>query len=187
MKPFYQLHCDNQELISNKVIAFLKDKTGFLNEAHREYWNKGYTIEIVKTVPELPEYFSSIGLKLREIAVLVANKANHGIVLHVDEKPMIAKINFPILNTKNIYTSWYNIPNDVINSLPKTINQFGGEIPDLSSIDVNTYSRLAKIETTTPIVFNSSIPHQVEIGENAVYPRIVLSCMFFNEPIEYLL
>lgn len=187
MKPFYQLHCDSQELISNKVIAFLKDKTDFLNETHHGYWNKGYTLEIIKSVPELPKYFLSIGLKLREIAVLVANKDNPGVVLHVDEKPLIAKINFPILNTKNIYTSWYDIPDHVINSLPKTINPFGKTIPDFSSVDAGSYDCLAKIETTTPIVFNSSIPHQVEIGENAVYPRIVLSCMFFNEPTDYLL
>ena len=77
---------------------------------------------------------------------------------HVDDPPVIAKINFPVLNTKDTYNVWFD--------------DKGNEID--------------RVECTKPIVLRSNILHTVEIGKNAKYPRIQFSFCFYSEPLHLL-
>ena len=78
--------------------------------------------------------------------------------IHKDAPPVIAKINFPVLNTEDTYNVWYD--------------EWGNEID--------------RTECTTPLVLRSDINHTVEIGANAKYPRLQFSFCFYNEPLHLL-
>jgi len=45
---------------------------------------------------------------------------------------------------------------------------------------------VGEVELIKPIVFNSGIAHNIVFNDQAKFPRVVLSCMFYNEPIGYL-
>jgi hypothetical protein len=106
---------------------------------------------------ELTKWFDGLGLKVRDMSFTITNEQiQTGI--HRDEPPVIAKINFPVLNTKDTYNVWFD--------------------EDKNEID--------RIECTKPIVLRSDILHTVEMGNNAKYPRIQFSFCFYNEPLKFL-
>ena len=78
--------------------------------------------------------------------------------IHRDEPPVIAKVNFPVLNTRNTYNVWYD--------------DYANEID--------------RVECDRPIVLRSDILHTVEIGATACYPRLQFSFCFYNEPLHLL-
>jgi hypothetical protein len=179
MLPYKKIPCQILDRIQKETLHWLD-----LHPINGDqFWNKIDSENFIKRSPALVEFSKSIGLYLRECAILITH-THDGVGLHVDEKPITAKINFPILNTAGSITEWYDVPTD---NFPVILNQFGKEIPDLSTVDVAQFTKLGEVELDTPIVFNSQIPHRVRIQPDARLPRIVLSCMFFKEPLNYLL
>ena len=45
-----------------------------------------------------------------------------GFNLHIDELPVIAKINFPICNTEHTYNEWYTVPEEIMSTIEPMIN-----------------------------------------------------------------
>jgi hypothetical protein len=166
-------------------VEFLKTSTDLFERKNLKLWNKIDTLALIRAVPELPEFYNSIGLKLREVAITVWNN-NKDVPLHIDELPVTAKINFPILNTEHTYNEWYTVPEELLSAVDPIVNQFGSAYYDLESIDLATCTKIAELVVTQPVVFNSQIPHRIRITEQAQFPRIVMPCTFFNEPIGWL-
>ncbi len=106
--------------------------------------------------------------------------------LHIDELPVTAKINIPILNTENTFNRWYEIPAELLAATQPVINEFGKKYYTFKNVDYSKLRLLGEIELLTPVVFNSQIAHNIVLGEDCRFPRIVLSCTFFKEPL-YLL
>ena len=179
LKTHHLLECDSQEQISREALTWITEHTDLLTNA-TGFWNKINYKHFILLNPTLSKYCMKLKLIIREVAVLVTN-SNEGVPLHIDEKPVVAKINFPVLNTKDTYTEWYNVNN--LDQLPNIINQFGQPIPDLTNAITE---KINSIEMIQPMVFNSSVAHQVVIGPNAELPRVVISCMFYKEPIDLL-
>jgi hypothetical protein len=188
MKPFYVLDCDPelQETISNRTVEFLRTETDLFDDLDsRSLWNKLDTRALVRAVPELVRYFQTFGLKLKEVAVTVCNSKKNA-TLHIDELPVTAKINFPILNTKGSRNLWYSVPEELMSQVDPIINKFGSAYYDLASVDLDKCEKIAEVELNTPIVFNSQLPHMIEMSNCQAFPRLVLTCMFFNEPVDFL-
>ena len=97
----------------------------------------------------------------------------------------MAKINVPILNTQNSYNQWFEIPDSIIAKNQKT-NRFGEKYYQFEDTDISDFKMVGEVELIKPIVFNSRIAHNIVFKNQAKFPRVVLSCMFYNEPIEYL-
>lgn len=185
LKPYALIDCPEQSIIQHKTLEFLKNSTDLLERQNLKLWNKIDTLSLVKAVPELPKFYASIGLRLREVAITVWSKAED-VPLHIDELPVTAKINFPILNTEHTYNEWYTVPDQLLNAVAPVINQFGSAYYDLESIDLTQCTKIAEIETLQPMVFNSQIPHCIRITQQAQFPRVVMPCAFFNEPLNLL-
>jgi hypothetical protein len=66
------------------------------------------------------------------------------------------------------------------------INEFGKKYYTFKNVDYSKLTLLGEIELLTPVVFNSQIAHNIVLGKDCRFPRIVLSCTFFKEPL-YLL
>ena len=160
MKSYHVLECANQKQIAQELYSFLSKKDGPLNRDNLKFWNflnKKDLFNCLKECKALSQWFETLGLKAREASFTIYNNEikTHP---HVDELPVVAKINFPILNTKDTYNLWFN--------------KQGEEID--------------RVECVAPIVFRSDILHTVEIGKQASFPRIQMSFCFYKEPIDYL-
>jgi len=187
LKPYHQLDCpdDLQKTISEKTIDFLKTKHDILNVKKPSLWNKLDTVEFVRAVPELAQYFKTLNLQLREVAFTIC-VTNENAGLHIDELPVTAKINFPILNTQDSRNLWYNVPDELMSQVAPIINEFGTEYYDLISIDLDKCKKIAEVEINKPVVFNSQLPHMIDMSKCQSFPRVVLTCMFFKEPVNFL-
>jgi hypothetical protein len=186
LKPFHILDCDPelQSIIAERAVAFLRTQTDLFEDLDsRSLWNKLDTVALVRAVPELAKYFQTFGLKLKEVAVTVCNNNNNA-TLHIDELPVVAKINFPILNTKGSRNLWYSVPKELM--VEPIINEFGSAFYNLSTVDLDQCEKIGDIEMLKPVVFNSQIPHMIEMSNCQEFPRLVLTCMFFNEPVDFL-
>jgi hypothetical protein len=156
-KTFVELDCDNIDKISDGIYRYLSTKTDVLHT--KKYgWHFINKKELLIDVPELIKFFSNYKLVPRDAAITIITENEH-LPIHIDEPPVIAKINFPVLNTKGWANRWYDQNKKLVS-----------EILDLSG----------------PIVFNSQIPHSVEKTTAITVPRIVASFTFHNEPIGLL-
>lgn len=168
-------------------MTYLTDHTDILaNLEHgHELWHKIEATGIVKACPELYKYFVSMGLKLREVALTIVTEPTD-VNLHIDELPTIAKINVPILNTENSVNQWYRVPDEILAQIGTTTNHFGKQYYNLAKVNLEDCELIAEITTSMPTVFNSQIPHKVKVMAAAQFPRIVMPCMFFNQPTNLL-
>lgn len=183
MKPYKILNCENLRDIQLETIDFVnKNYPDILK--HRSLWHKTDTKKYLKECRELTKWCSSLKLLIREISftVLIESTDVH---IHVDELPVIAKINVPIMNTKHTINEWYEIPSKDYEQ-HKQVNEFGKYYYNFKDYDLKQASLLGQYELTQPIVFNSQIPHNVKTLPDAKFPRLVLSVMFHHDPINFL-
>jgi hypothetical protein len=160
MKQYHVLECKNQKQIAKELHQFLNKPTGPLQMPVTKFWNfldKKQTYECLQECTALSSWFDLLKLRVREISFTVYNEVirTHP---HVDAPPVIAKINFPVMNTKDTYNVWFNENDEEID----------------------------RVECVTPVVLRSNVKHTVEIGPLAKFPRIQMSFCFYNEPLKYL-
>lgn len=156
MKCFVELPCNNVQEISKEIYNFLDTSTTLLTNPIIG-WNFIDCKTLVLSSPNLLNFFKELKLKPRHAAVTILTETGQ-LPMHVDEPPVIAKINFPVINTDGWANRWYK-DYEVI-----------AEIIDLNK----------------PIVFNSQIPHSVDRITAKETPRIIASFTFFNEPLKWL-
>jgi hypothetical protein len=180
-KPYQELACDNIDIISSKIYDFLK--TNNLLELAVAGWNFVNCKELVTAIPELQNFFKQHKLLPRDAAITVVNSDND-LPIHIDELPVIAKINFPVLNTQGWVNRWYKISANELANCPKEKNQFDKDVENLTNIPLELLVELPDLKL--PIVLNSRIPHSVNKTEDAQVPRIVASFTFYNEPLDLL-
>ena len=158
MKSYFILNCEKQDKIAESLYNFLMSNN--LLEDVKGFWNSLTRQDVIKVIssnPELMEWFDSLDLKVRDISWTIYSD-NTKTDMHTDEPPVIAKINFPVLNTDDTYNVWFD----------------------------NDAKEIARVECTQPIVLRSNIPHTVEMGSTAKYPRLQFSFCFYNEPLHLL-
>jgi len=156
LRPFKELECDNIDIISDGIFKYLLTKTELLST--KEYgWHFIDTKELLNFVPSLSEFFRKHKLVPRDAAITIITSNSH-LPKHIDQPPVVAKINFPVLNTEGWANRWYDNKKLI------------AEVLDLSG----------------PIVFNSQILHSVEKTTAIKMPRIVASFTFHNEPLDLL-
>jgi len=155
MKYFVEMACKDIDTISAGIYTFIKEE-GVLDDA-KFGWNFIDCKRLLLTVPELVNFFKLHKLLPRHAAVTVVTESSH-LPRHIDELPVIAKINIPVINTAGWANRWY--VNDTV-------------IAELMGMRL-------------PIVFNSQIEHSVDLIDATQLPRVVASFTFHNEPLELL-
>lgn len=175
--------CDCLEQISHEAMSWIRENTDLMENWPDLFWNKIDYKHFLLQNPTLVKWCVDRKLAIREVAVLFATSEpgskNSRIVeqLHTDDGPLRSKINFPIYNTKDTWTEWYDVPD---------APPFGGPAQSLADRDLSKLEKIAEVETIKPVVFNSSIPHKVRIGPNANIPRLQLAVMFWQN-IDHML
>ena len=159
MKSYYILECQNQQKIADSLYGYYVGISA--NRTVSEFWNHLNREEIQNyfQIPNNPckAWFNGLGLKVRDMSFTLFNE-HIGTDVHRDAPPVVAKINFPVLNTKDTYNVWFD--------------DSGNEID--------------RAECDRPIVLRSDILHTVEIGKSANFPRLQFSFCFYNEPLQLL-
>lgn len=180
MKTYHDIECDCLEKIQEESLHWIKTHTDLLTDAP-QFWNKIDSKLFLLQNPTLVKFCLDKKLSIREVAVLITTD---DVTLHVDEGPVVAKLNVPLKNTKDTFTEWYEVPE--LNDIKSVESPFGNPFLDLQNVDLAKCKKINEVELVTPLIFNSSIPHRVVIGPKAELPRVVISCMFYKEPIELL-
>jgi hypothetical protein len=184
VKPYKELECETLQDISDGIYKFVTEKTDLL-QTNAYGWNFLDHKDLFKSVPQLIDFFRSLKLLPNSASVVILTETQQ-LALHVDELPVVAKINFPVRNTTGWVNRWYSVSEEDFEKCTKQKNQFGKEIEVLSSIPASSFSLLAEIkDLNKPIVFNSRIPHEVA-RVNGDSPRIIASFTFVNEPLGLL-
>lgn len=159
MKSYYILECQNQQKIADSLYGYYVGISA--NRTVSEFWNHLNREEIQNyfQIPNNPckAWFDGLGLKVRDMSFTLFDE-HIGTDVHRDAPPVVAKINFPVLNTKDTYNVWFD--------------DSGNEID--------------RVECDRPIVLRSDILHTVEIGKTANFPRLQFSFCFYNEPLRLL-
>jgi hypothetical protein len=170
MKAFKELECHSIIQIQHEVMEHLAGYDLV------EGWNDIDEALCIRSCPALTSFLKERKLAPRDIACTYLTRH---LDLHVDAKPVVAKLNFPIQNCIGNINYWYD---EDISYRPKVKDKFDREVYDLNgwvaNSEIITHQFFSK-----PIVFNSQIPHGVKITYG---PRIVLSMTFFNEPVDEL-
>lgn len=197
MKTHQELDCPTLGKIQEEVLYWVDKNTDYLRTpSDKSFWHLIDFVNLVKHCPSLIAYMRLIRIPLREvtIGVLTESMKDSGFQLHMGNPPLNIKINFPIYNTQDVYTEWYDIPESDLIKLGTFVN------PHVTDFECYNY-QLQKIHNQVqdlypcitrynmhekPIVFNSWIPHRVMAGPNAKYPRIMLATMPIKEPVHLL-
>lgn len=153
------MDCANQQKIADTLYGYYVGITA--NNQPSEFWNHLST-EQIKTFMSIDNnpcrlWFESQGLKVRDMSYTITNN-KISTSTHKDAPPVVAKINFPVLNTADTYNVWFD--------------DEGKEVD--------------RVECVHPIVFRSDILHTVEIGNTAKFPRLQFSFCFYKEPLDLL-
>jgi hypothetical protein len=156
MKCYATLPIDNMYVISQGIYQYLQTNSDVLTTTQYG-WHFVDCKKLLSAVPELLNFFHQYNLIPRHAAVTVITNNNH-LPKHIDELPVIAKINLPVINTQGWANRWY---------------QDGQLVAELLDLD-------------QPIVFNSQIEHSVEKLTATDMPRVVASFTFYNEPLDLL-
>ena len=159
MKSYHILDCDKQQKIADSLYGYYVGLTA--NKIPTEFWNKLSRQQLIDyfSIPNNPTmlWFNDLGLRVRDMSFTLYNE-NISTDIHKDEPPVVAKINFPVLNTHDTYNVWFD-----------------------------DYAReIDRVECDKPIVFRSDILHTVEIGKSAKLPRLQFSFCLYNEPLHLL-
>ena len=182
MKAFAELPCDNIAIISKKIYQYIQSKNCL--DQNIEGWHFLDTVDLINFVPELLEFFSKYKLYVRHSAVTILTKE---LALHVDPLPVIAKINFPVLNTEGWSNIWYSLPQEYLDSTEKIITKFGDQKEDIGQLPESIYTLEAELPNLKlPIVFHSRLPHKVVPINPIGSPRIIASFTFYNQPTHLL-
>ena len=128
MKTYAELACDNLDLIQTEIYTFLINDTELLTNGEKN-WQFLDTKKLISQSPNLIKFFLANNLYVQQASVTLLYE---DLPLHLDELPMIAKVNIPIQNTKGWVNRWYELSEEEIAKLPKMKNQFGSEQENVS-------------------------------------------------------
>lgn len=187
MKPYHILNNEGLKEIQQETFQYIKLHIPNILNDHG-LWNKIDSKHFLSRVTHLHTFLSQYKQKAREVSFTVLTNREEKVNLHIDELPVVAKINIPIINTNHTYNQWYEIP-DYLKQDPKykQVNKFGKEYYSFKDLDIAKCKLVGEIECKYPIVFNSQLAHNVVLGTKANLPRVVMCVMLFKEPISFLL
>ena len=160
MKYFHVLECAERDQISKELGHFLYQPGGALTLRPTQFWNnlnRSQTYKCMEQCPRLASWLESMDLRVRDASFTMYD-SQVGTTPHVDAPPVVAKINFPVCNTRDTYNVWFD----------------------------QHMNELARVECVEPIVLRSDVMHTVEMGPMSQYPRVQMSFCFYKEPIGYL-
>ena len=180
LKPYHILDCEHLNSIQSECIFIIQNK---LSTWQGDTWidSTDCTIQFYKQCSSLREWLAQNNWKVKTTAItyIDGTEKRRNIPPHIDQLPVLARINIPILNCDQATVNLYKITEDYRNKLD--LNKHG-----YCTLNPNYCVKTSEYILTKPIVFNTQIPHSVDPIPNAQYPRIMLTLTLFNDILHYL-
>ena len=173
MKCYDIIECDYLSKIQSELLAIINK----IDTA--EGWNFLNKLDL-KHAPSVIKFCKELKLVVQDFSITVLRD---NLNLHIDAMPQVAKINIPVSNTQGWSNVWYSITDEQLQSCP-LVTAHGSTHEDVSDLDLLEIDRIDNLDKI--IVFNSRIPHSVNMCTPLVFPRIVASFTFINQPLELL-
>lgn len=186
-KPYAEVECDPDRLkiISSNIYKFLQTETDLLTTGAIG-WQFIDCKKLLKMNTELLKFFMEHKLIPIDAAVVILTETGQ-LPLHMDELPITAKINMPVINTQGWVNQWYSISEEDLKNCPMMINQFGNQVEDIKKLPPEVFTLIDEIHDLDKVIaFNSRIPHVVNKTTATILPRIIATFTFHNEPLELL-
>ena len=173
MKCYNIIECDYLSNMQSELLEIIDsiDAT--------EGWNFLNKLDL-KHAPSVIKFCKELKLAVQDFSITVLRD---DLDLHIDAMPQVAKINIPVSNTQGWSNVWYSITDEQLQSCP-LVTVHGSTHEDVSDLDLLEIDRIDNLDKI--IVFNSRIPHSVNMCTPLVFPRIVASFTFINQPLELL-
>lgn len=173
------LDCKNYKEINQDIIRYLHTYTKLLvPNKHAKYCNFVSTIHFIQNNPKLENWFISLNLKLRDVYFTLTWK--NPIPIHVDKPPVEWKLNWPVLHTEKSFVRFFKANKEGVIGIKS--GDPNSKDNDNTLFNYNDFDVIEKIRFNKPIIMNGLVQHDAWIEKNAIFPRIGLQCMFFNEP-----
>ena len=189
MQPFKFIEIPDYDNLVIKILTFLNEKTTALSNPDRGMnseatWNWIDPYLLLKNVPELYNWiYKQHGLAVQYVA-LIGLTPDAENLLHTDndlpDGKLDVRILLPLQNTAGSVTRFYDVPADQI------VKQTTPDGTIYKSITgKGPFPIIAELELTKPIVFNSSIPHDVIVNKAAGF-RLSMAIGFMDPPYDWL-
>ena len=183
MKYYKILDCDNYDEINEDIIKYLTDHTSLLiPNSKANYCNFVPVSHFIINNPKLDAWFRLYNLRLRDIYFTLTWK--DPITLHTDKPPVGWKLNWPVLNTSSSHVRFFHPKRDIHQG--RKTGDPNSKDNDNTLFDYGDFEVVEQVQFTKPMIMYGLVQHDAWIGDNAVFPRIGIQCMFLKEPTHLL-
>lgn len=177
MDLFKFLTVSNQELIADKLYDYVINHTNILETKYD--WNTLNRAEVLEFVPELvTECTKLVNHPIVMISVIYRSPGEGG-KIHIDQGPAKYRLLWPVRNCQGSYTKFYDLNG---NQVKEIFNPNGNSFLTIDT--VNPMPEIASVELTSPVIFNSKVPHGVYTNPALNEPRLSVTIGFGAYPIE---
>jgi hypothetical protein len=186
MKYFEIVEAGDFKTYSKKFLEyFIKNQNNF--EFRTSAWiplKQEKLEEVLTLIPELKEGTSKFG-EIKQIIVIIYNQGENGSV-HIDSgkgmsEGVQARLQIPILNTKNSRTAWFEM-NERQYKRGSTFESGVRTWPDFYR---EFLKPVAEVEIIEPTIIRINTPHTIYC-DNKEFPRITISISFMEDVVKYL-
>ena len=180
LAPFKHISVENQQIISDKLYDYVLRYTNILNNEWS--WNTLKKDHVLKFVPEMiTECKKIIDADITMVAIVFA-RPKRTVGIHIDSgNSERFRLLWPIRNCTGSYTKFFDLNgNEIIEKIGKEGDKFftiGDKFPLIE---------IGAAELTTPIVFDSRIPHGVFTNPMCLGARLTATIGFAKD-LRYLL
>lgn len=165
------------------LIAIQTKTVKFIQNTRNRYTSTFYVFEwqeFTDQVPEILTAFDHLNLNVIQIsAYMMQHCANAG--PHRDPTAIPIRANIPILNTKNTWTTFWELKNKQdptrVSTLPNGLTYIDYDYADLVQVD--------HCEITEATLIRPREIHSVEMAADLPTPRITLTLVLDPIPYEY--
>lgn len=175
-KYWHKITVQNLEAIQTKTQAFIsKTRDRYNSTFHIFKWQ-----EFTETVPEILTAFDHLDMKVIMVSAYFMKNNTHGSP-HKDSTVMPIRVNLPILNTANTWTTFWE-------PRPEFVDHGGVMLPN--GLKYYPYSREDLIEQSRCEIIDATLIrpmeiHSVEFAETNPTPRITLTLTLDPLPYEH--
>ena len=180
MKPYKFINCNRVNEISKKLYEYVVNETDILEKKWE--WNTLNLPKVLLYVPELQEECSKIiPVPITMIAIVYRSPGKEWGV-HIDTGNYNYRLLWPVKNCEGSYTRFFDANGNI--AMPR-LGLEGDIYTELRSdyplIEIDA------VELTSPIIFNTRIPHGVFTNPKCTEPRLSVTIGFNNFPLETLM
>ena len=198
MSIYKTIDLPNWPIIADKVYDYIKRHEEIYNSLNIWIWFD-YT-DLLKEVPEIEESIASVGLTVSWLSIIKC-KPNEGFHLHADGydpgDPMRARILAPIKNCEGSFTNFHSVPRENMTfwTAPDYDNPESGRLNEREGFSLHyylvdeskgPYEKIDSLTLTSPVVFDSSTPHQVINNPDIAEARFTMTIETKESLVPYL-